>query len=257
GEEREMVELDGQEDHPQNEPCNSHARTFFQRKITPSDDRWGLLTERSAPMHGGPMRTLGIVALVAATTMGCTSGSDPGVRATNAAGADLTAPDSDTDAASGTAGATAGAAVSGVFGSGTYIVGTDIQPGTYRVFGYWARLDGERAVIDADAVYENGVGLMNVVPTDSFVEITGAAHPLASSGILDPVADGFTVGTYLVNWDIQPGRYRLSAISGSSYYALLDATGSIIRSNATDGDTIVIVAVTDWALTFEGVMTRA
>ena len=139
--------------------------------------------------------------------------------------------------------------MSDVFGSGTYIVGTDIQPGTYRVFGYWARLDDGRNVIEADAVYEHGVGLMNVVPTDSYVEITGGAHPLASSGILDPVADGFTTGTYLVNWDVQPGRYRLSAINGSSYYALLDATGGIIRSSATEGDTVVIVAATDWALT--------
>jgi hypothetical protein len=206
-------------------------------------------------MHGDSMRTLGIVALLAVTAVGCTSGSDPGVRATNAAAADLTAPDSEPAAASATAGA-AGAPVSDVLGSGTYIVGTDIQAGTYRVFGYWARLDDERAVIDADAVYDNGVGLMNVVPTDSFVEIAGAAHPLASSGILDPIAGGFITGTYLVNWDIQPGRYRLSAISGSSYYALLDAAGGIIRSNTTDGDTIVIVAATDWALTFEGVITR-
>ncbi len=147
--------------------------------------------------------------------------------------------------------------MSDVFGSGIYVVDTDIQPGTYRVFGYWARLDEGRNVIEADAVYEHGVGLMNVLPTDSYVEITGGAHPLASSGILDPVADGFTVGTYLVNWDVQPGRYRLSAINGSSYYALLDATGGIVRSSASEGDTVVIVAATDWALSFEGVISPA
>lgn len=147
--------------------------------------------------------------------------------------------------------------VSDIFGSGTYTVGTDIQPGVYRVFGYWARLDEGREIIDNDAVYDNGVGLMNVVPTDSYVEINGGAHPLSSSGRLNPVADGFTAGTYLVNWDIQPGRYRISAVNGSTYYALLDATGGIIDTFATDGDTIVIVDARDWALTFHGVITPA
>ena len=213
------------------------------------------------------MRTLGIVTLVAAATVGCTSGSDPGVRAIDAVTTDLTTdlatdpttPESEPEAyaASGTAEAATATTVPAVLGSGIYVVGTDIQPGTYRVFGQWARLDDARNVIEADAVYENGVGLMNVVSTDSYVEITGGAHPLASSGILDPVNDGFTTGTYLVNWDVQPGRYWLSAINGSSYYALLDVTGGIIRSSATEGDTVVIVAPTDWALTFEGVITPA
>lgn len=211
--------------------------------------------------HGDLMRTLRIVTLVAVATVGCTSGSDPGVRAIDAVTPDLTTdltapePAPEPYTTSATAEAATATTVADVFGSGIYVVGADIQPGTYRVFGQWARLDDSRNVIEADAVYEHGVGLMNVVSTDSYVEITGGAHPLASSGILDPVADGFTTGTYLVNWDVQPGRYWLSAINGSSYYALLDATGGIIRSSASEGDTVVIVAHTDWALTFEGVIT--
>jgi hypothetical protein len=188
---------------------------------------------------------------VAATVVGCTSSSDPGVQIVTAEATDPAAdPENPTNPSTTTV-------VSDVFGSGTYIVGTDIRPGMYRVFGYWARLDHGRAVIDADAVYDNGVGLMNVRSTDSYVEINGGAHPLSSSGNLNPVADGFTAGTYLVNWDIQPGRYRISAIDGGTYYARLDATGGIIGHDATDGDTIVIVDARDWALTFRGVISPA
>lgn len=135
---------------------------------------------------------------------------------------------------------------------GTYVVGAEIQPGIYRVSGYWARLDAAMEIIDNDGVYDNGVGLMKVEPTDAYVEISGAALPLGETRTLDPVVEGFTEGTYLVNWDIQPGRYRITPTDRSAYFARLDETGDIIDNNISDGQVIVIVDQSDWALTFDG-----
>lgn len=140
---------------------------------------------------------------------------------------------------------------------GTYIVGTDIQPGMYRVAGYWARLDEAMEIIDNDGVYEDGFGMLNVRDTDAYVEISGAAVPFAATRALDPSVEGFSGGTYLVNWDIQPGRYRISDPGGMSYFARLDADGEIIDNNISEGAVLVIVAATDWALSISGVITPA
>ena len=139
--------------------------------------------------------------------------------------------------------------------SGTYIVGSEIQPGMYRVAGYWARLDASMDIIDNDGVYRDGFGMLNVRDTDAYIEISGAAMPLSATRALDPSVEGFTGGTYLVNWDIQPGRYRVAGTDGMAYYARLDANGEIIDNNISDGDVIVIVAARDWALSITGTIT--
>ena len=139
--------------------------------------------------------------------------------------------------------------------SGTYIVGSEIQPGMYRVAGYWARLDASMDIIDNDGVYKDGFGMLNVRDTDAYIEISGAAMPLSATRALDPSVEGFTSGTYLVNWDIQPGRYRVSGTDGMAYFARLDTNGEIIDNNISDGDVIVIVAAGDWALSITGTIT--
>ena len=68
-------------------------------------------------------------------------------------------------------------------------------PGTYRVEGYWARLDVNQEIIDNDLV-DSGLTLMNVAPTDAYVEINGAALALADLPHVDPIAEGWTDGTY-------------------------------------------------------------
>jgi hypothetical protein len=50
--------------------------------------------------------------------------------------------------------------------SGTYVVPDQFAPGTYRVEGYWARLDVNQEIIDNDLV-DSGLTLMNVAPTDA------------------------------------------------------------------------------------------
>src|SRR5690606_18174563 len=99
--------------------------------------------------------------------------------------------------------------------SGTYVVPDDFAPGVYRVEGYWARLDEGQEIIDNDIV-DDGLSLMNVAPTDAYIEINGAAIALADAPSVDPIAEGFTDGTYIVGTDIAPGRYNVTAADTSA-----------------------------------------
>ena len=137
-------------------------------------------------------------------------------------------------------------------GDGTYIIPDEVEPGDYRFVGYMARLDEDLEIIDNDIVSDNGLGLMRLLDTDAYVEISGEATPLEFLPVIDPIAAGFTEGTYLVGVDIEPGRYRISPVDGNSYWARLDANQEIIDNDISDGATIVIVNEGDWALTYSG-----
>jgi hypothetical protein len=64
--------------------------------------------------------------------------------------------------------------------SGTYLVGTDVQPGTYRVLptdgsiphSYWARLDKSGNIIDNDLV-EDGPSVVTIKASDFAIKVTG------------------------------------------------------------------------------------
>ncbi|MFC5061512.1 hypothetical protein [Actinomycetospora atypica] len=68
----------------------------------------------------------------------------------------------------------------GTYGSGTYAVGSEIQPGTYRTTGanycYWARLssaDGELSSINANDNV-SGSSTMVVKSSDEYIEFSGS-----------------------------------------------------------------------------------
>jgi hypothetical protein len=140
-----------------------------------------------------------------------------------------------------------------VISAGTYIVGSELPAGTYRVAGYWARLDANQAIIDNDLVGDNGFTVVNVQPTDAYLKISGDALAIVDSQPIDPVAKGLEEGTYLVGYDIQPGRYRVTKAEGA-YVARLDNKGNIIDNDLNDGSVLVVVRPTDWALKFSGVI---
>lgn len=135
--------------------------------------------------------------------------------------------------------------------SGTYVVPDQFAPGTYRVEGYSARLDANREIIGNDIV-DSGLTLMTVAPTDAYVEINGGAVALADLPQVDPIAEGWTDGTYLVGTDIAPGRYNVTPAGSSAYYARLDADLEIIDNNISEGNVIAIVDPGDWALSYTG-----
>ena len=135
--------------------------------------------------------------------------------------------------------------------SGTYVVPDQFAPGTYRVDGYWARLDANQEIIDNDLV-DSGLTLMNVAPTDAYIEINGAAIALADLPQVDPIAEGWTDGTYLVGTDIAPGRYNVTPAASSAYFSRLDANLEIIDNNLSEGNVIAVVDPADWALSYTG-----
>lgn len=141
-----------------------------------------------------------------------------------------------------------------VIEAGTYVVGDEIAPGTYRVAGYWARLDAALEIIDNDLVSGDGFSLVNVLDTDSFIEISQEAVALADVPSIDPIALGFDTGTYLVGADIAPGQYRVTATGSSAYAARLDATLEIIDNDLNQGSVIVIVEPGDFALSYSGTL---
>jgi len=142
----------------------------------------------------------------------------------------------------------------GQFGAGLHAVGTDIEPGLYRVSIAWARLDEERDVIDNDLALR-GVTIMRVFESDAFVELSGDARNLELLPTLDPIASGFTQGTYLVGVDVEPGTYRVTAEPGATAFAarLDDALGVIAEEQRPDAVEIELVD-TDFAVRYTGVL---
>ncbi len=141
-----------------------------------------------------------------------------------------------------------------IIAEGVYIVPDELAYGVYRHTSYMARLDESLDIIDNDLVFgEEGFGLMVVLEGDAYVEISGEAILYDELGPVDPVLLGFTNGRYVVNYDIQPGRYRVTAEGDrSAYWARLDETLDIIDNDLGDGQRIVIVEETDFALEISG-----
>jgi hypothetical protein len=150
--------------------------------------------------------------------------------------------------------------------SGTYLVGTDIQPGYYKGIAgdnlmescYWARLSDVSGSFDSIIANDNSVGrfYIRVKETDFALETKCTIEYLPS---LPPPATEFPIkinmGTYLVGIDIQFGTYRGQAgedIMESCYWARLnDVTGgfdAIITNDNATGQFYVQVKQTDFAL---------
>lgn len=74
----------------------------------------------------------------------------------------------------------AGPAEPGVFTNGTFAVGTDIEPGTYRgevagEFGYWARLNSSTGMLSGIITNDivRGPFVLTINPGDTAVELRG------------------------------------------------------------------------------------
>ncbi|MCP4962723.1 MAG: hypothetical protein GY925_26075 [Actinomycetia bacterium] len=138
-----------------------------------------------------------------------------------------------------------------VIGAGTYLVGSEVEPGVYRASRYWARLDETGEIIDNDLIGD-GFGIVVIQPSDAFIEFTGEAIAVDDFPAVDPIAMGYEGGTYLVGIDIEPGTYRVTATDGTAYAARLDNTLDIIDNDLNEGSVIIVVQLTDFALSFSG-----
>lgn len=141
------------------------------------------------------------------------------------------------------------------FTDGTYKVGTDIQPGTYRTRTaspgcYYARLADFTGGVDS--ILANGntdaPEVVTILPTDTGFTSERCGTWTQDLSAITASQTTFTDGTYFVGTDIQPGTYRSSGQTGCYWARLSDFTGgtdSILANDNTDTPAIVTILATD------------
>lgn len=136
--------------------------------------------------------------------------------------------------------------------SGTWIVGSEIKPGIYRVAGYYAVLDENNEILNNDGVYSDTALTIAVIKeSDSYFEVNGEAILIDHLPVYDPLANSVTEGTYLVGIDIQPGRYRVEDES-YAYAARLDENLEIISNEGNSGNVLITIKDSDFAVQITG-----
>ena len=120
-----------------------------------------------------------------------------------------------------------------MFFNGTWLVGSDIEPGRYRLYAddscYWARLAGFSGDLDDILANENiwngGYFIVDVLANDAGFELScwndGARILDGYSDIGEPLTPESPIipsGVYAVGDDIAPGLYQLN---GACYWARL------------------------------------
>lgn len=149
---------------------------------------------------------------------------------------------------------------------GTYLVGTDIQPGIYmgqagyNMFAscYWARLKNLSGSLDAILANDNSIGQFYVeVKEDDYAFETRCELTFLPS-LPEPLAEfpqKVLPGTYLIGIDIQHGTYKGQGgaeITDSCYWARLrdvsGELGSIIANDNAIGQFYIEVQPGDFAL---------
>lgn len=150
--------------------------------------------------------------------------------------------------------------------AGTYLVGTDIQPGIYMGIAgtgfdscYWARLKDFTGNLDAILANENSVGqfYIEIKETDYALDVQCDIYKLED--VLQPVSNFPLIklepGTYIVGRDIQAGTYKGTAGEGfeSCYWARLSGLSGdfneLIANDNAEGQFYVEVVSSDFALT--------
>jgi hypothetical protein len=140
-------------------------------------------------------------------------------------------------------------------GDGTYQVGTDIQPGTYRTREgspgcYYERLSGFSG--EFDDILANGntdaPAVITIKPTDAGFTSQGCGTWTKDLSAITESKISFGEGAYIVGTDIDAGTYRNSGSSGCYYERLNEFTGdfdAIIANGNTNASAVVTIAPTD------------
>jgi len=141
------------------------------------------------------------------------------------------------------------------FSDGTYQVGTDIQPGTYRTREgssgcYYERLSGFSGEFDDILANGNTVApaIIAIKPTDAgFLSQDCGTWTKDLSAITESKTT-FGEGAYIVGTDIEPGTYRNSGSSSCYYERLSEFTGdlnAIIANGNAEEPTVVTIGPAD------------
>ncbi|HKW20875.1 MAG TPA: hypothetical protein VJO13_05830 [Ktedonobacterales bacterium] len=137
------------------------------------------------------------------------------------------------------------------FGDGTFQVGKDIQPGTYRTRQgspgcYWARLSGFGGSVGEIIANDNtdAPAVVTIAASDKGFESQGCGTWTQNLSQVTKSKTTFGDGTYIIGTDITPGTYKNTGNQGC-YYARLSGFGGttdeIIANNNTDSAAIVTI----------------
>jgi len=141
------------------------------------------------------------------------------------------------------------------FGDGTYQVGTNIQPGTYRTrVGspncYWERLRNFSGGMNG--IIANGgtsaPGIVTIEPTDVGFTSEGCGTWTKDLSAITASKTSFGAGAYIVGTDIEPGTYRNSGGRTCYWERLRGFNGgmnTIIANGGSNNPSIVTIAPTD------------
>jgi hypothetical protein len=141
------------------------------------------------------------------------------------------------------------------FDDGTFIVGKDIQPGTYRTRDassgcYYARLKGFGGSVDDIIANDNTdfPAIVTIVSSDKGFQSGNCGDWTKDLSSITTSKTTFSDGMYIVGTDIKPGTYKSSGQTGC-YYARLSGFGNttddILANDNTDTPAIVTISSSD------------
>ncbi len=141
------------------------------------------------------------------------------------------------------------------FDDGTWLVGKQIKPGTYRLADsgnncYWARLKDFKGGFNS-ILANNNVSVPTVVTilsTDTGFESDGCGHWTADLSPILHDKNSIPEGTWIVGTDIMPGTYTVDAKRNCYWARLRNFTGgfnSIISNDLPRGHAIVTISASD------------
>src|SRR5215217_4892832 len=148
------------------------------------------------------------------------------------------------------------------FGDGTYQVGADIQPGTYRTREgspncYWERLKNFSGGINGILVNggTSAPGIVTIEPTDVGFHSEGCGTWTKDFSAITASKTSFGAGAYIVGTDIEPGTFRNSGGRNCYWERLRGFDGgmnAIIANGGSNNPSIVTIAPTDAGFQSQG-----
>jgi hypothetical protein len=141
---------------------------------------------------------------------------------------------------------------------GTWVVGKEVKPGTYRAPDagsdcYWERVKDFRGGLNSIIANDNGIGdgaplLITIEKTDKGFTTQDCGDWTSDLSRVTASKTSFGDGMFIVDVDIAPGTYRTNAPSGCYWERLRDFSGGLNSITANDlpkGSTIVEIRSTD------------
>jgi hypothetical protein len=148
------------------------------------------------------------------------------------------------------------------FGDGTFRIGKDIKPGTYRTRQgsggcYWERLKGFGGNLNDVLANEltDAPAVVTILKGDKGFQTSGCADWTSDLSKITDSKTKFGDGTFIVGTDITPGTYRAPGGDACYWSRLKGFTGDlgdVIANDLPSGSTLITIAKTDEGFSTSG-----